>query len=320
MEVVNTIHSEVENYKKIDSWIEKSKNEIEEKFKNTKFQDVSKLILEFYDKVYPLLTYDNNLNNSFSKQINYSINDFLSKTPKIRPFIELLRNLKLNRYFSEVMFAYFKYRSLSSGEYHILDLLSLIYENREKSKLIILDEPDSTLHPHWQKKLLQTLLRVIPKIFPNKQIQLILTSHSPFLVSDLPKENVIFLRKGKEREKLENGKDAEGKCIVEKNSFKEQTFGQNIHTLFANSFFLENNGGLMGEFAKEKLLKVIGFINGTRNDIVNNDEVAQKYIDLIGEPILKRQLQKKLYEKQLEGKQQHEKINLLRKMLNDLEK
>ncbi|WP_338790651.1 AAA family ATPase [Bernardetia sp. MNP-M8] len=215
---------------------------------------------------------------------------------------------------------------LSQGEQILLSFFGRCYSVEAGRSYVLscnfiffIDEGELGLHPQWQKQYLKILLETLPKIFPNKQIQLILTSHSPFLVSDLPKENVIFLRKGKEGEKLENGEDAEGKCIVEKNSFQEQTFGQNIHMLFANSFFLEKNGGLMGEFAKEKISKVIDFINDKPNDVVNSNEIAQKYIDLIGEPILQRQLQKKLYEKQLKGKQQNEKITLLRKMLKDLE-
>lgn len=189
---------------------------------------------------------------------------------------------------------------LSSGEDTILFQLSAllngqirlsIYEEELKKQeeyckniLILIDEGELGLHPQWQKQYLKILIDNLPKIFPNKQIQLILTSHSPFLVSDLPKENVIFLRKGR---KEIDGEEKEGKCIVEKNSFQEQTFGQNIHTLFANSFFMENNGGSMGEFAKSKLLELKREIEAL--DITKFDKI-EKMIELIGEPFLKSKL------------------------------
>ena len=82
-------------------------------------------------------------------------------------------------------------------------------------------------------------------MFPKKDIQILVTSHSPFIVSDLPNENVIFLTK----------EENKGNCVV-KNSLNDmkKTFGANIHTLLSDSFFMES---LMGEFAKSKIDGVI---------------------------------------------------------------
>ena len=105
---------------------------------------------------------------------------------------------------------------------------------------ILLDEIDLGLHPQWQKKFLNLILN----IFKNYSIKLniILTSHSTFILSDLPKENIIFLEKGKQVYPFEDGK---------------QTFGANIHTLLSHGFFMKE--GLMGEFAKEKIQSIINY-------------------------------------------------------------
>ena len=71
----------------------------------------------------------------------------------------------------------------------------------------------------------------------------------------------------------------------------KETFGANIHTLLSSSFFM--NDGLVGNFAKEKIKGVIDFLNGEESDIQDEEE-AQQYINLIGEPVIKRQLQKQL--------------------------
>ena len=86
------------------------------------------------------------------------------------------------------------------------------------------------MHPNWQKKLINNL-DIILKSFKKKNTytNIIITSHSPFILSDIPKENVIFLKNGK----MENP--------------DIKTFGANIHTLLANGFFMCD--GLMGEFA-----------------------------------------------------------------------
>ena len=57
--------------------------------------------------------------------------------------------------------------------------------------------------------------------------------------------------------------------------------------------------GLMGGFAKSKINEVIDYLNGKDSPIENDDE-AQRYIHIIGEPIIKRQLQRMLDSKKLD--------------------
>jgi len=116
-----------------------------------------------------------------------------------------------------------------------------------------------------------------------KKIHLVFTTHSPFLLSDIPRQNIIFLDKYK---KDEDENQEEGNCRVVDGI--KQTFGQNIHTLLTDSFFMK--GSLIGEFAKNKIEELVSYLKGKESDIDNNDE-AQQLIDIIGEPIIKSQLQ-----------------------------
>ena len=151
------------------------------------------------------------------------------------------------------------------------------------------------------------MLETLPKIFPNKQIQLILTSHSPFLVSDLPKENVIFL------EKEENT----GLCKVSKLESMKHTFGANIHTLLTDSFFMK--GGLVGEFAQSKIDEVIKLLDKSKLN-EKETEHCEMIISMIGEPIVKTMLRKLLDSKRLRKVDEHtSEIEKLRKRIEDLE-
>ena len=110
----------------------------------------------------------------------------------------------------------------------------------------------------------------------------ILTTHSPFLISDLPRDNIIF---------LENGKQVEG--------IKKQTFGANIHTLLSDSFFMED--GLMGEFAYGKINDIKKFYEtvveenkkkessfiSLKEDYEKNKTKFEQIQSIIGEPFLK---------------------------------
>ncbi|MDY0052579.1 MAG: AAA family ATPase [Aliarcobacter sp.] len=133
------------------------------------------------------------------------------------------------------------YSDLSTGEkqyqkivYIIIDYIS---QSNKDNFLIFIDEVELYLHPAWQTKFIQTLINTLELL--GKKYHLILTSHSPFILSDIPKENVIFLEKGKQVHP------------------KIETFGANIHTLLSHGFFMSD--GLMGEFAKSKIEEIKKF-------------------------------------------------------------
>ncbi len=212
--------------------------------------------------------------------------------------------------------------TFSSGEINLLNLFSRLYnyvvnprrqyERDENNDVLLgftllIDEGELGLHPQWQKQYLKILLDTLPKIFPNKQIQLILTSHSPFLVSDLPKENVIFLEKEKDT----------GLCKVSKLESMKETFGANIHTLLTDSFFMK--GGLVGEFAQSKIDKAIDILNESAPKKEDLD-TCEMIISMIGEPIVKTMLQKLLDSKRLRKVDKHStEIEELKARIHSLE-
>ncbi len=214
----------------------------------------------------------------------------------------------------EIEFNYFalngaSFNSLSHGEKTIYSFLVNLVNYNKNDFLFLLDEPDNTLHPDWQKKFLSELIYIINAL--GKKAHIVITTHSPFILSDLPKENVIFLEKD----------EATGNCINATNKININPFGANIHTLLSHGFFMKE--GLMGEFAKEKINKVISRLNKKE---LSKDEIeyCENIISIIGEPILKRQLQKMLDSKRLSNVDEIDKIKLeinnLTKRLEELEK
>lgn len=76
-----------------------------------------------------------------------------------------------------------------SGESAIAVMVHKI-EDAPDGSLILLDEPEVSLHPEAQKKLRRYLLE---KIKTNHH-QIIISSHSPFIAEDLPKEAIKVFR------------------------------------------------------------------------------------------------------------------------------
>jgi predicted ATP-binding protein involved in virulence len=144
-----------------------------------------------------------------------------------------------------VSFNNVKLGDLSFGEKFKILLFSQIYEKlcQNKNAIIFLDEVTLSFHPNWEKAFIQELIT----LFNDYNVHFIISSHSTFILSDIPKEHIIFL-----------GQDREGNCQKISNTINiTQTFGANIHTLLSHGFFMD--GGLMGEFAKGKIEEIKKF-------------------------------------------------------------
>lgn len=160
--------------------------------------------------------------------------------------------------------------NINSIVYHLHNLQSIhpkldsnFSDNRVKYKdiNIILDEIELYYHPDMQRELVSNLLSSF-ELIKNygeagiESINICLLTHSPFILSDIPKSNLLKLTI-----------DKKGKTKIENNV--TETFGANIHYLLANDFFLKN--GFMGEFAKEK---IEGIIKGL-TILINEKEISE---------------------------------------------
>ena len=75
-----------------------------------------------------------------------------------------------------------------SGEMSVVTTVHKVF-NAEPGSLILLDEPEVSLHPGAQKKLLEFLLQQILE----KRHQIVISTHSPSIVENLPKEAITVL-------------------------------------------------------------------------------------------------------------------------------
>jgi hypothetical protein len=147
----------------------------------------------------------------------------------------------------------------------------------------MIDEGDLHFHPEMQKEYFSKLLQLLVFIFPRNDIQLFISTHSSFIVSDLPKQNLIFM------------KNENGLCRVDLDNIRQDTFGANIHELFKDALFL--TGSLMGDFAKSKIDEVIKWCLSNKKATSDDTERMQKTVLLIGEPIIRSKLAEMIAEK-----------------------
>lgn len=201
----------------------------------------------------------------------------------VSKFLSIVKENSINEHFFDYSFNI----DYSSGERGLLTLFTRLYAKYEEIKdsgqkdvLLLLDEPDILYHPEWQRKFIYSLKNFLEQVYKNKKVKVIVTSHSPFIASDLPKENVIMLEK-----------DKDGKCIVKDN--KIDTFGANIFDLYSKAFFVKSS---FGEFAKEKIQDIAQKIEEKKYQ--ENKEEIDFIVNSIGEPLIKNKLLNMIKENQ----------------------
>jgi len=186
--------------------------------------------------------------------------------------------------------------TLSVHSYHIENLISVQkeyprrngekkYHPKYKCVNMAFDEVELCFHPDYQRQFLQRLLLLIDSMRQNQVdkggcfLNIMIITHSPFLLSDIPKSNILYLEKGRDYT----------------DSVDLNTFGSNISDALYNSFFLKSKG-FIGEFAKLKIRSCVDYLDGKNTSW--NRENADVFINkILGEPIIKKYMGKMFSEK-----------------------
>ena len=157
----------------------------------------------------------------------------------------------------------FGINELSSGEKQLFLRTLAIKMLEPENSIIMIDEPELSLHPKWQQKIVD----VYRKIGRNNQI--ILATHSPHILGSVEKENIILL------EKNENG-------IVEVKTGHEfgNSYGQTTGRILEDIMGLETDRNP----SVNNLLTLVKEM--VKNDNYENSEFKEKYTkikDILGE-------------------------------------
>lgn len=192
--------------------------------------------------------------------------------------------------------------AISTIAYHLLNINSKMAQDdliAYRFVNIIFDEVELYFHPDMQRTFIDYLLKYIG-FLPVEQLRglnIIFITHSPFILSDIPACNIMFL--GTRRAHW-------------------NTFGANIHDMLADSFFLHD--GVMGEFGKNTILSLSDFLSGKKpqGDFIWTRENALDVIKLVGEPLIKQRLEM-LYFKRFSPEDRKTRMEALKLELNRLE-
>lgn len=295
--------------------------------------ETSKILQDYFRHEFPQENIDNNY--QITDFINFSIEamqllcktsdhlevdnnsfiiDFSSETKEINDFLIGYRKLLYcNKINPEgiVVFPvdnlFFKLHELSStGEENLIQflgqLIELISNAESGNHIILIDEIDESFHPSWSNKMVQLLslcctyfLDIENSSCQNPTFQFIITTHSPFILSDIKNHNVISL------------KENYGKVI----SKQVNTFAKNIQRIIYDEM---DTSDIYGTFAQSKINKIVNILNqaSISSELI---EKTKSEVQTINEPIIRNKLNQML----LDRISPNEKVKLLISDLTDEE-
>ena len=161
--------------------------------------------------------------------------------------------------------------SLSYVLYHIKNIQSVKEdENRVgyHNICLIFDEVELYYHPDYQRRFLGMLFEAMKWCHIDTEvihsIQILMVTHSPFVLSDMMTQNTLYLKNGQ----------------VQK--VNAQTFGANYYEMLNKSFFFDKSA--IGTIASE----VIGNMIQRKN---NEEKIGKEELEIVGDNFIRNYLE-----------------------------
>lgn len=162
-------------------------------------------------------------------------------------------------------------QTLSTHLYHVRNIMSVNGSRLQYKNInMIFDELEICFHPEYQRLFVKKLIDIITNLKLNKthSFNITLITHSPFILSDIPQEKVMYLKEGRQEER-----DGE-------------TFSANLGELLESGFFLN---GTIGNFASWIINQLIENIE--KGTVSERDRF---FVEKIGDSLLKSLLKRKM--------------------------
>ncbi|WP_321837802.1 AAA family ATPase [Pseudomonas kulmbachensis] len=180
---------------------------------------------------------------------------------------------------------------ISSGQKAYLNMFSSIWSTLSNphsakkissSTLLCIDEADLYLHPQWQIEFIERLITCLPSL-SNGRKQIVITTHSPILVSDLPSQCLIALSPPQ----TEHVKESPATDDL-------KTFGANLFDIYSAAFGL--NGQRTGNLSSKYISKILAILDC--DDITPPQrEALIQAASIIDDELINAHILKRIYSK-----------------------
>ena len=194
------------------------------------------------------------ITNKVVNEIN-SIFDILELDVKLKGFSKDEKTMPI---FENSAGEEFDINDLSSGEKQLFLRTLSIKMLEPKNSIILIDEPELSLHPKWQQRIIE----VYKKIGENNQI--IIATHSPHILGSISNENIFILYR-----------DEKGKIEAKTGDELYSSYGQPVDRVLKDIMGLESVRTPKIEKDLEELRKLVD------EDKYDTKEFKEKYSELL---------------------------------------
>lgn len=120
------------------------------------------------------------------------------------------------------------FEDLSDGEAQLTQMLAMSATFKESRVLFLLDEPETHLNPAWRTYFHSYLDEATKTVhdYPNPWLQYFISTHSPFMISSLKKENILFFKRNHNN-------------LIELEPVADETYGASFDVIIKSFFELK---------------------------------------------------------------------------------
>ena len=157
---------------------------------------------------------------------------------------------------------YFSVENSSSGEYHLISTIISVLACISENSLVLVDEPEISLHPNWQMKYIKFLNQTFKKY---RSTHFLICSHSHFLVSDLKPENSSILSLYKEGSQIKSSQ------------VLSNTFGWSSESVLYNVFKVKTT---RNHFVEIDVMELVSLLEDQSKDFDSIKVLIEKFESL----------------------------------------
>ena len=125
-----------------------------------------------------------------------STSHYVSETVPVLASDQRIMRFKFVRFTKQGVAQPMMLKELSDGEHQLLHSLGLCLLFRETNSLFLLDEPETHFNPAWRANFITRLRQCLPDAGDVGQ-EMLITTHTPFLISDSKPDKVLVFDKDK---------------------------------------------------------------------------------------------------------------------------
>lgn len=133
---------------------------------------------------------------AIKEDLYQSTSHYVNETVPVLASDQRIMRFKFVRFTNQGLAEPMMLKQLSDGEHQLLHSLGLCLLFRNTNSLFLLDEPETHFNPDWRANFISRLRQCLPGTVEFAQ-EMLITTHTPYLISDSKPDKVLVFEKDK---------------------------------------------------------------------------------------------------------------------------